>query len=123
VLAVTGPPDEARALLEHAHARLEVVAARCGPLLRQSYLENVPECRTIRAAWTEHAVPDDKTAGHSANGMSKGAFRRKQILLLIQDAQNRGETCDEAMLARQLGVHARTIQRDLAALRDTGRLP
>ena len=123
VLAVTGPADEATALLERAHARLELVADRCGPILRQSYLENVTECRTIRAAWAEHAAPDDKTADRPTNSMNKGAFRREQILLLLQDAQKRGETLDEATLARLMGVNKRTIQRDLAWLRDAGRLP
>lgn len=123
VLAITGPSEDAAALLERAHARLEVVAERCGPNLRQSYLENVPECRTIRAAWAKHDLVRDKTANGAPRSDNKVSFRQQQILLLIEDAQKRGETLSEAAIAHMLGMSKRTIQRDLEQLKAEGRLP
>ena len=119
VLVVTGPERDAIAVLEQAHTRLEAVAMRCGPTLRHSYLEFVPECRLIRAAWAAHQAQLD---GHGAAFAKKAAQRREQIVLLLADAQARGETLDDHALARILKFSLRQIQRDLAHLRASGRL-
>ena len=123
VLAKVGPDNEATALLERAHAQLEIVAARCGPTLRQSYLENLAECRVIRAAWATHEQGRDKTANAAAGKSIKVSLRQEQIIVLLDDAQKRGDTLNEEDLARQFGVDKRTIQRDLAQLHKQGRLP
>ena len=120
VLAKTGPQAEAVALLERAHQRLEIVADRCGTLLRQSYLENVPECRTIRAAWAQYELARDKSADPPRG--DKGSVRRAQLLQALRDAEQHGKTLGKDILARMFGVDERTILRDLERLRKEGLL-
>ena len=63
-------------------------------------------------------------AGQRPGGPGQeAAARQAQLLVLYADAEQRGETLDEDTLAHIFGVAVRTIQRDLADLRDIGRLP
>ncbi len=123
VLATIGPDETALDLLERAHARLDVVADRCGPTLRQSYLENVTECLTIRAAWDSHRTAPDKNANTGPRKGKKTSFRQQKLIVLLQDAQKRGEPMDKKALAQQVGTSERTIDRDLIELRAHGLLP
>ena len=103
------------------------IADQCGPELRAAYLQNVRECRLLRAAWQRRRV-DSPIAGQAADKSNDGGNERKvkerraEILLITADVARRGDTVDESGLARSFGVSLRTIQRDMAALRRAGRL-
>ncbi len=126
VLTALGQAVEAAAVLERGYARLLAVAAGCGPELRAAYLEGVRESRQLRAAWESHAAtagavlsPAGGSAGEKLE--RKVAGRRAELRVLYRDAAQRGDTLDEADLARSFGVSLRTLQRDLAALRQAAR--
>jgi DNA-binding SARP family transcriptional activator/predicted ATPase len=129
VLAASGPSPDADAVLERGYTRMMVTADQCGDFLRPSYLEGVRECRVLRAAWEARAVaPDSLPAATGGPGAAapeverKVAGRRAELLIMLHDAAERGAALDDVVLARSFGVSLRTIQRDLAALRRSGRL-
>ncbi len=83
----------------------------------------------LRAAWEARAAAPDGLPGGSGDDSldapeveRKVAGRRAELLIMLHDAAERGTALDDAALARSFGVSLRTIQRDLAALRRTGRL-
>jgi DNA-binding SARP family transcriptional activator/Tfp pilus assembly protein PilF len=131
------------AILETAHRFLQEVAARIeDEALRRSYLENVPAHRELIAVyreqhatqtitlpragaplgrplrddeqvtvtWTVAAAEDEAIAG-------KAARRHHRLLRLLREAQAQGAVPSYHHLAEALGVHQRTIERDLALLR------
>jgi DNA-binding SARP family transcriptional activator len=129
VLAASGPSADADAVLERGYARMMATAEQGGAFLRPSYLEGVRECRVLRAAWEARAAAPDGLPGGSGDDSldapeveRKVAGRRAELLIMLHDAAERGTALDDAALARSFGVSLRTIQRDLAALRRTGRL-
>jgi DNA-binding SARP family transcriptional activator len=71
--------------------------------------------RSVQVAWTVDAGPAD-TALRQAQGAI--ALRRARLSRLIQEAQAQGAVPIVAQLAEALGVSKRTVQRDLAALRE-----
>src|SRR5207302_1041520 len=98
------------------------------------FLANVHECRSLRAAWlARSAVLGDLLPPHVTGALPhaapvpgverKVATRRGELLLMPRDASGRGQNLDEAALARDFQVSLRTVQRDLAALRQAGCLP
>jgi hypothetical protein len=116
-------------VLERGYARMMATAEQGGAFLRPSYLEGVRECRVLRAAWEARAAAPDGLPGGSGDDSldapeveRKVAGRRAELLIMLHDAAERGTALDDAALARSFGVSLRTIQRDLAALRRTGRL-
>jgi len=119
VLTALGQPAAAAAVLARGHARMEAVAADCGPELRTAYLEGVRECRLLRAAWSAQSADGSGTppAAPAAAIGGKVATRRAELRVRYRDAAAHGVTLDEAALARSFGVSLRTLQRNLAALR------
>jgi len=67
----------------------------------------------VEVAWTIAAPEEDEIAG-------KVARRRHRILRLLREAAARSAAPTVADLAEALNVNARTIKRDLAALRAAG---
>jgi hypothetical protein len=125
VLSAVDEPAEAAAVLAEGRRHLEAIAAGCGPALRATYLENVRECRVLRAAAHPHAPFLDGAGPLPAPEEPVGrkvAARQAELLVLAADAARRGDALDEEALARNFGVSLRTIQRDLAALRRAGRI-
>ncbi|RLC99162.1 MAG: hypothetical protein DRI77_03425 [Chloroflexi bacterium] len=85
--------------------RLPAASAPTGRPLREDEF--------VEVVWTIAAPEDDEIAG-------KAARRRHCILRLLREAAARSAAPPVAALADALGVSARTIKRDLAALRTAG---
>jgi predicted ATPase/DNA-binding SARP family transcriptional activator len=125
VLAAAGRAEEADAALRQGYERMMDLAGQCGPELRAAYLQNVRECRLLRAAWQRRPGGRPAVAANGTDDLGaerKVNERRAEILLIAADVARRGDAVDEAGLARSFGVSLRTIQRDMAALRRAGRL-
>lgn len=69
---------------------------------------------TLRVAWTVDAGPGDVALERAEGAV---ALRRTRVARLLAEAHAQGARPTVADLATALGVSARTIQRDLAALR------
>ena len=69
----------------------------------------------LRVQWTVDAGPADAALKRAQGAI---ALRRARLARLLEEARVQGATPSSASLARVLDVSLRTIQRDLAALRD-----
>ncbi|MDQ7029937.1 MAG: tetratricopeptide repeat protein [Ardenticatenia bacterium] len=147
VLAVLGRHGDARTALEQAHRMLSEALRGLSPEERAMSLEQVTEHRAIVAAWeaiqprrvtlrlpaasapTGRPLRDDEyveviwtvAAPEDEEVPGKVARRRHRLLRLLREAADQAAAPTVAALAEALGVSARTIKRDLASLRQSGR--
>jgi DNA-binding SARP family transcriptional activator len=141
-----GREEEARDVLEAAHARLRSALAGLSEEERVMALE-VPEHQAIEAAWeqlqprrilarlpeadapTGRPLREDEwrevrwTVEDPADERigDRVERRRHRLLRLLEDARTQGGSPTIDHLAEALGVSSSTLRRDLAALREEGR--
>ncbi|MFQ5340276.1 MAG: tetratricopeptide repeat protein, partial [Anaerolineae bacterium] len=144
-LLAVGREGEARSALEQAHRALQAVIAGLSPEQQQTSLERVPEHRAIVVAWeaaqprrlivrlpradapTGRPLRDDEyvdvtwTVAAPEDGAIRRrvARRRHRLLRLLGEAHAQGAAPAYTHLAEALRVGLRTIERDMATLRQT----
>ncbi|MDY7041952.1 MAG: DUF1670 domain-containing protein, partial [Chloroflexota bacterium] len=101
-----------RRLMQEVYARGIAPAPESGVISRQlpSFHGRYP----TQVTWTVDAGPADVALKQARGAI---ALRRARLSRLIREAQAQGANPTNAQLAEILGVSARTVQRDLAALR------
>ena len=144
-LAAAGRSTAARTAIHQAHDSLQRLLQDFPPELRAQSLTQKPEHRQIMAAFAtemtiiEHRLPTvaaptgrplfehewctiQWTVHHPDDERIQGKVRRRrhQLQRLLQEAEAQGAIPRLQDLARALEVSAKTIQRDLAALRAAG---
>jgi hypothetical protein len=72
----------------------------------------------LRVRWTVDAGPADAALKHAQGAI---ALRRARLARLRREAEAQGAHPTIAQLADALNVSARTIKRDLAALRESAK--
>ncbi|MBK9714777.1 MAG: DUF1670 domain-containing protein [Kouleothrix sp.] len=90
-----------------------VTLARVGVPLGRALADH----ERVTVYWTSDAGAADAAIGQVAG---KVALRRHRLIRLVQEAELQGARPTEQDLARTLSITVRTIQTDIAALRDLG---
>ncbi len=104
-----------RRLMQELHARGLAPPPEAKVVIREA-----PAARgdaRLRVRWTVDAGPADAALKHAQGAI---ALRRARLSRLRREAEAQGAHPTIAQLAEALNVSARTIKRDLAALRDDG---
>lgn len=105
---------QSRRIIGNASAvSLTVALARADAPLGRTLADH----ERLTVYWTADAGPADAAIGQAAG---KVALRRHRVMRLVQEAELQGARATEHDLAHALGITVRTIQSDIAALRDLG---
>ena len=103
-----------RLLMKEVYARGIATPPRAGVIARA--LPALRGGRPVQVRWTVDAGPADVAVKQAQGAI---ALRRARLSRLLQEAQAQGASPTVGQLADALGVSKRTIQRDLAATRDS----
>ncbi len=137
VLYSLGRPQEAQASMQKAYELLEAALAGLSAEQKSMSYENIPEHRAILEAW-QAARPQQVTAHLPRSGESgetvtvtwtpfaaednqvsgKVARRRHRLQRLLEEARQQGAAPTQRDLAEALGVGLRTIERDMAEMKE-----
>jgi len=104
-----------RRLMRELHARGMAQFPREGTVTRQ--LPAKRGSHLVQVQWAPDAGPADAALKRARGAI---ALRRARLSRLLKEARSQGAEPTTAQLAEALGVSERTVQRDLAALRDDG---
>lgn len=103
-----------RRLMNELYARDMALPPAAGVISRQ--LPSSHGERPVQVRWTVDAGPPDDALRQARGAVD---LRRSRLNRLIREAQAQGASPTAQQLAEALGVSKRTVQRDLAALRES----